>query len=132
MNKKTLALSIHLLAYSLTLVSCSSVPPKVYVGGLLGAGLGTALGHQVDGSDQSRIIGAIVGAGIGTLIASTAGTSSAEKSALKPGKSPEDEFPELSSPKLRSIWVPDKIEGNKYIKGHQIYIIEDPGTWQKK
>jgi uncharacterized protein YcfJ len=132
MNKKAIFLFIHLLAYALTLISCSSVPPKVYVGGILGAGIGTALGHQVDGTDQSRIIGALVGAGIGTLIASTAGSNTSEKTSQKPNKPIEDEFPELSSPKLRSIWVPDKIEGNKYIKGHQIYIIEDPGTWQKK
>jgi hypothetical protein len=131
MNKKILVLMIHLLAYSMTLISCSNVPPKVYIGGVLGAGLGTALGHQVDGTDQSRIIGAIIGAGLGALITSTAGKSSADRPPLKPTNS-EEEFPQVSSPRLRSIWIPDKIEGNKYIKGHQIYIIEDPGTWKKE
>jgi hypothetical protein len=40
-------------------------------------------------------------------------------------------YPELTQPKLRSIWVPDKIEGNRYIKGHTIYIIEEQETWKK-
>jgi len=27
--------------------------------------------------------------------------------------------------------VPDTIEGNKYIKAHRVYILEDPGSWSK-
>jgi len=42
-----------------------------------------------------------------------------------------NEYPSLTKPKLRSMWVPDQIEGNKYIEGHYIYIIEDPGSWTK-
>ena len=37
--------------------------------------------------------------------------------------------PKLTRPKYRQVWVPAKIEGNRYIEGHRLYIIEDPGQW---
>ena len=51
----------------------------------------------------------------------------------RPPSSPKSEgiFPSLTKPKLRSMWVPDQIEGNKYIEGHFIYVIEDSGSWSK-
>lgn len=43
----------------------------------------------------------------------------------------EDDGPSLTKPKVRSFVVPDTIEGNKYIKSHRVYILEDPGSWSK-
>ena len=30
----------------------------------------------------------------------------------------EDKSPALTSPKVRKVWVPEKIEGDKFIEGH--------------
>jgi hypothetical protein len=43
----------------------------------------------------------------------------------------EEDAPSLTKPKIRSFIVPDTIEGNKYIKSHRVYILEDPGVWSK-
>ena len=61
------------------------------------------------------------------LLASCAGQSKG----LQKKKPVAGEFPHLTKPKLRSMWVPDQIEGNKYIEGHFIYLIEDAGSWSK-
>lgn len=43
----------------------------------------------------------------------------------------EDDLPSLTKAKIKSYVVPDTIEGNKYIKSHRVYILEDPGSWSK-
>ena len=37
--------------------------------------------------------------------------------------------PKLSQAKYRTIWVPDKIEGDRFIEGHRVHIIEEAGRW---
>ena len=39
-------------------------------------------------------------------------------------------IPGLNGPEVRRVWTPDKIEGNKLIKGHYIYIIKKNSTWR--
>lgn len=46
-------------------------------------------------------------------------------------ESPEELVPFLTRPKIRSYIVPDTIEGNKFIKSHRIFILENPGEWSK-
>jgi hypothetical protein len=46
-------------------------------------------------------------------------------------ESNDDLLPLLTKPKIRSVVVPDSIEGNKYIKSHRVFILEDPGSWSK-
>ena len=51
---------------------------------------------------------------------------------VKVGSSPDESGePSLTKPKVRTFVVPDTIEGNKYIKSHRVYILEDPGTWSR-
>lgn len=45
----------------------------------------------------------------------------------KKSKGPEE--PKLLSPKVRRVWVPAKIEGDKYFDGHYMYVIEKQTTW---
>jgi hypothetical protein len=37
--------------------------------------------------------------------------------------------PKLSQAKYKTIWVPDKIEGDRFIEGHRVHIIEEAGRW---
>lgn len=41
------------------------------------------------------------------------------------------EVPSLTSPEVRRIWVPEKIEGNKFIEGHYMYVIDKPSVWSR-
>lgn len=78
-----------------------------------------------------------IGAGIGGLISYLAfkekekeKKSTSDKS-NSTSKSMDDEFPFLTKPKIRSVIIPDTIEGNKFIKSHKVYILEDAGSWSK-
>jgi hypothetical protein len=37
----------------------------------------------------------------------------------------------MSTPEIRRVWVPEKIEGNKYIEGHYIYVIDRGAVWNR-
>lgn len=39
--------------------------------------------------------------------------------------------PSLTSPKVTRVWVPDKIEGDKYIEGHWVWVLERGSTWSQ-
>jgi uncharacterized protein YcfJ len=102
------------------------------VGGVAGAGLGQAQ------NSQATAIGALVGAGIGSLIGYSAFNDKQKRSASdsankKENKtdSTEEDVPFITRPKIRSYLVPDTIEGNKFIKSHRIFILDDAGSWSR-
>lgn len=39
--------------------------------------------------------------------------------------------PSLTTPKVRKVWVPEKIEGDKYIEGHWMWVLERTTTWSQ-
>ena len=39
--------------------------------------------------------------------------------------------PTLTAPKVRKIWVPEKIEGDKFIEGHYMWILEKTTSWSQ-
>ena len=39
--------------------------------------------------------------------------------------------PSLTAPKVRKIWIPEKIEGDKYIEGHSMWILENTSVWSQ-
>jgi hypothetical protein len=43
----------------------------------------------------------------------------------------KDPHPILNSPIVKKVWVPEKIEDNKYIEGHFMYVIEKNVQWRK-
>lgn len=126
--------SIALIAISMALSGCSSMKESVLFGagtmGTIGAGVGAAAGHNV-GS-------ALLGLGIGAVFGGTMGyfgyKDKEEKDRLlKLGgkKSDESKIPSLTSPEVRRIFVPSRIEGQKFIEGHFEYIIERNSVWSK-
>lgn len=118
------------LTLSLTLSACSTAPKSLVMGaiagGVVGAGLGQARSHDAEGTT----VGSLVGAGIGSLIGYLSYNDQKKKNTEKM-ENPEEIVPFLTKPKVRSYMVPDTIEGNKYIKSHRIFILEDPGSWSK-
>lgn len=39
--------------------------------------------------------------------------------------------PSLTAPKVRKVWVPEKIEGDKFIEGHYMWILEKTTSWSQ-
>ena len=38
--------------------------------------------------------------------------------------------PSLRNAEVKTLWIPDKIESDRYEEGHYLYIIEKPATWR--
>lgn len=60
-------------------------------------------------------------------------TSMKKKSSIDTNQSntSNDKSPALTSPKVRKVWVPEKIEGDKYIEGHWMWVLERTTTWSQ-
>lgn len=51
----------------------------------------------------------------------------------KPYEGRPDQVPKvpgLKNAKIKTLWIPDKIEGNRWEAGHYLYIVEDQATWK--
>jgi len=53
------------------------------------------------------------------------------KDQSNPNNKLEDKSPALTSPKVRKVWVPEKIEGDKFIEGHWMWVLERTTTWSQ-
>lgn len=49
----------------------------------------------------------------------------------KPINKDDNKTPSLTAPKVNKVWVPEKIEGDKYIEGHYIWILEKTTSWSQ-
>lgn len=49
----------------------------------------------------------------------------------KPIAKEDIKTPSLTVPKVRKVWVPEKIEGDKYIEGHWMWVLERSTTWSQ-
>ena len=38
--------------------------------------------------------------------------------------------PSIRNAEVKTLWIPDKIEADRYEEGHFLYIIEKPSTWK--
>lgn len=126
-------ISTILLTLPVILNGCASTSKSVLLGSAIGGAVGGMIGQDQSHNSQGTAVGLAIGAGLGSLVGYLAHKDkqkAADKLEPKP-QSDEYNFPALTRPKLKSVWVPDKIEGNKYIKGHWIYVIEDAGSWSK-
>lgn len=114
------------------LTSCSSMQESVGLGAAIGGTGGALIGNQEGkGShrDKSTLQGAAIGAALGALIGYAGHKGKEQKKG--PGKEVRigENIPYLSAPKVRRIWVPARIEGEKYIDGHYMYVIEKTSQW---
>jgi uncharacterized protein YcfJ len=103
---------------------------------VLGAVIGGTVGGLIansanDHRGDSTAIGAAVGAGLGGLIGYSAYKDKEKKEQQKTlQQNPFDsKTPSLTAPKVRRVWVPAKIEGERYIDGHYMYVIEKTSAW---
>jgi len=122
-----------LLMIPLTLnISCSTAPKSILLGGVIGGVAGAGIGQAHTQDSAGTAVGALVGAGVGSLLGYLSHSSKEKKTGTPSAQSQDVDLPpSLTRPKVRSYMVPDSIEGNKYIKSHKVYILEDPGSWSK-
>jgi hypothetical protein len=121
------------LMLPLILNGCSTAPKSILLGAGVGAVAGGAMGQGASQNSAGTAIGALIGAGIGSLIGYGSYSQKNKTSPDTKTSVPNDENfpPQLTKPRVRSYMVPDSIEGNKYIKSHRVFILEDPGSWSK-
>jgi len=125
---------VSLIIVSLYLCSCSTLKDSLLLGGGIGATAGGVAGNFIGSNNGNPTTGTIVGAGSGLLLGALIGYS-AYKSGQKPppnttsSPNSDSKTPSLSSPVVRKIWVPSKIENNKFIEGHFEFVIERQSVW---
>ena len=132
MNSKRI---ITIVIASLFLCSCSTLKDSLLLGGGIGATTGGVVGNFIGTANGNTTTGTMIGAGSGLLLGALIGYS-AYKNAPKANtntkavESPQDsKTPSLSAPVVRKIWVPSKIENNKFIEGHFEFVIERQSVW---
>lgn len=129
MKKKS---KVLFLIGAFLLNACATAPRSSTLGAAIGGAAGGLIGQSQSQNFQGTATGTAVGAGVGAIIGYLIHKDKETKEPkTESSRSEAEEFPALTKPKLRAIWVPDKIEGNKYIRGHYIYLIEDAGSWTK-
>ena len=128
MSYKKLAL---LLSYSLLFNACATAPKSTLMGALIGGAIGAGIGQSHSRNADGTAVGLLVGSGIGSLIGYQSYKDQQKKNVPNKAENPEEIIPFLTKPKIRSYIVPDTIEGNKFIKSHRVFILEDPGAWTR-
>lgn len=126
--------SIPVLFLCLALAGCSTMKESVLLGagtmGAVGTGIGAAAGNNVGGALLGLGIGAVFGGAMGYM-----GHKDKEEKArlAKFGtkKSDDAKVPSLTSPEVRRVWVPERIDGQKFIEGHYMYLIERNSVWSR-
>jgi hypothetical protein len=130
---KTVPYTFLSLGLLLAMSGCASMGNSMLLGGGVGAASGTGFGLAAFGNTKGTLISAATGAAVGTFfgwllhkkdnkdlqVADPNGT-------LKPG-----DLPFLTRPDVRKVWIPDSIDGNKYIQGHNVFLIERGSVWSK-
>jgi len=142
MKNKTLLL-IFLLNF---LSSCSTMKESMILGTSTGLATGVAAGSIIKSSnkDKARLTAGIIGAGIGAISSYFIhkGVKAKEAQVRRNTLFNLDKFGVSSIPKFngklpRSItkpivkeqWVDTKVEGQKLIEGHRVWIIEENSKW---
>jgi hypothetical protein len=98
--------------------------------GAAGTGIGAAAGHNAASALLGLGIGAVFGGTMGFLVHKD--KEDKERLAkLGTKKADEPKTPSLTSPEVRRVWVPEKIDGNKFIEGHYMYLIEHNSVWTR-
>ena len=125
-------ISIMVLATSCA-TSSKSTMLGMGIGTVVGGGIGAAAGSSQKKAGKGAAIGAAVGAAIGGLAGYSKFNEDKNKKSIvfKNYKTKGKDFnPSMTMPKVRRMWIPDRVEGNKLIRGHFVYIMEESSRWR--
>ena len=128
-------LILFLMLISLT-TGCANMKKSLLVGTSIGLATGAALGNaQASGDERNKstqngaMIGALLGAGI-SYLAHKDKLKKLERERLISEKTKKD-VPLLTRPKVKRLWVEDKVQGRRFIKGHWEFVIEEQSVWNQ-
>ncbi len=127
---------VFIISTVIILASCSSLEKSTILGAIIGGAAGGYIGKSSSSEDrreQSLVIGSAIGAGVGSWIGHSAFNDKIKRnqeSLLKQNPF-ESRTPSLTAPKVRRVWVPARIEGEKYIDGHYMYLLEKTSGWSE-
>jgi hypothetical protein len=113
--------------------ACATAPRSTLLGAgtgaTVGGGTGLLISHDVTGAAIGAATGAVTGGLIGYLFHK--GNEKRQQSAGNQSATDAEKYPFLTRPEVRTIWVPDTVEGNRYIERHRVFIIEKNSSWSK-
>lgn len=110
---------------------CSTSRRSVLLGSTFGASLGTGMGLAAGGA-KGAAVGGPVGALTGGILGYLAHREEEKKKASQSAQSPRSlNVPALNRPEVRTLWVPERIENDRFIEGHRIFIIDKQSTWSR-
>ena len=132
MNNLILTFTILLM-----LQGCATLKDSLITGAAIGATGGGLLGNSRGvGAERHRNTnkGALIGAALGMGISYLAHQSKIKNQNTKATSAPKNnnKVPLLTRPKVKRVWVDDKIQGKRFVRGHWEYIIEEQSAWSKK
>lgn len=117
----------------LLLNGCATLSKSILLGAAVGGVAGGTIGQAQNPNLEGTALGLAIGAGLGSLIGYFGHREKVLPNSQNMNASRNDELsPFLTKPKIKSYIVPDTIEGNRYIKSHRIFILEDAGSWSKE
>lgn len=53
----------------------------------------------------------------------------ASASKKSPSKQNDPKNPILRNAEVKTIWIPDRIDGNRFEEGHFVHLIDKPASW---
>jgi len=130
--------NIFIIFLSLMYLSgCASMKESLIAGASMGAVSGGLIGNadaaggrRDKNTKNAAVIGALLGAGIGYL----AFKEKQSKKHLSQQKvvGGKEKTPLLTIPKIKRVWIEDRVRGKRFIKGHWEYIIKENSVWSQK
>lgn len=122
------------LAAALALSSCTTMRDSILLGmgtgAAAGAGFGAAVGQAEHNEVRSGLVGALTGAIFGGVIGFLEHKEKVAKESVRTIPGDNGAPPSLTKPVVRRVWVDDKVEGEKLVRGHWLYILEKNSEWR--
>jgi len=126
-----LSLCLSLTVLIIVVTGCATSRDSVLLGAGVGATAGAAIGYGTGESAQGAAVGGVIGAVTGGIFGYLANRAEQKKAPSTATVDAKKNAPLLNKPEVRMIWVPDKIEGDQFIQGHYMYIIDKQSSWRK-
>ena len=128
-------LLLSTITLSLSITACATKEHRVLTGAAIGGVGGSFIANQQTRSKRATIVGAASGALLGGLV----GYFMKPKPIVKKptnirkqvSKTPKLLSPALTRAKVSMYWEPDKIEDNKFIEKHRVWLLESGPQWTK-
>ncbi|MCX6126036.1 MAG: hypothetical protein NTV34_14990 [Proteobacteria bacterium] len=122
------------LAVALASSSCTTMRDSILLGigtgAAAGAGFGAGVGQAEHNEVRSSFVGALTGAVFGGVIGFLAHKEKVAKESVRTIAGDKSAPPSLTKPVVRRVWVDDKVEGEKLVRGHWLYILEKNSEWR--